>query len=125
MNQRAAKPTVNLLENLPPPADAEYIDELAAAEGVRLERIISNGHASPPGFWYDQSEAEWVFVIAGKARLQIEDEVAERQLGPGDSLYLPPHCRHRVTWTDADRPTVWLALFIDADKDPKPRGTRQ
>lgn len=95
------------------------MDLLLEARGVRLERIVSEGQASPEGFWYDQSQAEWVMVISGAARLAIEGEESEREFGPGDAVYLPAHCRHRVTWTDPARPTVWLALFIDAGLEPR------
>ncbi len=113
---------LNLLELIPDRGPDEIIDILASADGVRLERIISNGQASPDGFWYDQNEAEWVMVLAGRARLRLEDENSDRDLVAGDSLYLPPHCRHRITWTDPDRPTVWLALFIDAVRRPQSGG---
>ncbi len=91
----------------------EVVDTLLQGRGLRVERIISFGQASPEGFWYDQAQAEWVLVLAGQARLQIEGEAAERSLGPGDALLLPRRCRHRVTWTAPDEPTVWLAIFSD------------
>ena len=118
-----APETLNLLSSLPRESHDELVDILATADGVRLERIISHGQASPDGFWYDQDEAEWVMVLAGRARLRMEDESSDRELIAGDSLYLPPHCRHRVTWTDPDRPTVWIALFIDSDRGPQSGGT--
>ena len=105
----------NLLDSLPN-ADSEEITEvLLSSPNVRLERIVSRGQASPKDFWYDQSQAEWVMLLAGRARLAIEQDEHEHDLGPGDSLYLPAHCRHRVAWTDPAQDTVWLALFIDAD----------
>ena len=39
---------------------------------------------------------------------QIDDEI--RVMAAGDHLDIPAHVRHRVEWTDADIPTVWLAL---------------
>ena len=121
MATRSVRETRNLVNGLPSAAADEVVDVLANAEGVRLERIVSHGQSSPQGFWYDQREAEWVMVLAGRARLRLEDEADDRQLAAGDSLYLPPHCRHRVTWTDPDRPTVWLALFIGPDRKPQQR----
>ena len=103
--------TRNLLASLPTAREAEVSQALLTAEGVRLERIVSEGQASPEGFWYDQEEAEWVMVVTGRAGLMIEGEARERSLEPGDAVYLSPHSRHRVTWTDPDGPTVWLALF--------------
>ena len=122
MAARMAPETLNLLGSLPDASHDELVDTLASADGVRLERIISHGQASPDGFWYDQDEAEWVMVLAGRARLRMEDESSDRELVAGDSLFLPPHCRHRVTWTDPDKPTVWLALFIDVDRRPQSGG---
>lgn len=102
-----------LLAALPDATAGEVVDVVLKARGLRLERIVSYGQASPEGFWYDQPEAEWVMVLMGAARLVIEGETVERELGPGDAVYLPAHCRHRVAWTDPGQPTVWLALFVD------------
>ena len=33
-------------------------------------------------------------------------------MGPGDWVWLPARCRHRVAWTDPDAPTVWLAVHL-------------
>jgi hypothetical protein len=46
---------------------AEVTDALVAAPGLRIERIVSLGQASRPGFWYDQPEAEWVLLLEGAA----------------------------------------------------------
>jgi len=88
----------------------ERVDLLAAGNGVRVERIVSHGHCSPAGFWYDQGEAEWVVLLSGAARIGFADG-SEVTLTPGDHLHLPAHTRHRVTWTDPARATVWLAVF--------------
>jgi len=109
-----------LLGNLHVAGEAEISETLVTGRGVRLLRIVSKGQASPDGFWYDQQDAEWVMVVSGSARLAIMGEAADRVLGPGDAIYLPAHCRHRVTWTDPDRPTVWVALFLDQIIDPAP-----
>jgi cupin 2 domain-containing protein len=101
----------NLLRDPPDARGCEITDILVAAPGVRIERIVSLGHSSPPGFWYDQDEAEWVLLLAGAARLRFADESKDRTLGPGDHLAIAPHRRHRVEWTDPATPTVWLAVF--------------
>ncbi len=108
----AASPISNILLPLPPPSAEEAIETLLQAGGVRVERIVSHGQASPEGFWYDQDEAEWVLVLSGRARLQIEGEAQERALGPEDSMLLRAHCRHRVAWTEPGVATVWLTIFI-------------
>jgi cupin 2 domain-containing protein len=101
---------VNLLW-LPEPADAERVDALLSRPGLRIERIVSWGQATPAGFWYDQPEGEWVLVLAGAARLRFEDETDARLLSPGDWLDIAPHRRHRVDWTDPTVATIWLAVF--------------
>ncbi len=108
----------NLLAKQPSAREAEVSEPLLTAKGVRMERITSLGQASPEGFWFDQEEAEWVMLLAGQARLTIEGEVENRQLQAGDAIFLPSGCRHRVAWTDPDQPTIWLALFLDAQLDP-------
>lgn len=102
---------MNLLHSLPDASAAEWVDALMIRPGLRFERIVSLGQASPPGFWYDQSESEWVVLLAGAARLRFADENKARLLGPGDWLEIPPHRRHRVDWTDPATPSVWLAVF--------------
>lgn len=98
----------NLFAGLPAAGDAEQFAQLLSRPGLRIERIVSTGQASPPGFWYDQPQGEWVLVLAGEARLAFEDELAPRQLKPGDFADIAPHRRHRVESTAV--PTVWLAV---------------
>ena len=101
---------MNLLSPLPDANSAERVDALLTRPGLRIERIVSRGQASPPGFWYDQGEGEWVLLLAGAARLRFADESEARLLGPGDWLDIAPRRRHRVDWTDPMVPTVWLAV---------------
>ncbi len=107
----AVKRPANLLRDLPDAREGEASETLLALPGVRIERIVSHGQASPPGFWYDQPQGEWVLLLAGAARLRFADEAEERLLGPGDCLPIAAHRRHRVEWTDPSTPTVWLAVF--------------
>jgi cupin 2 domain-containing protein len=102
---------LNLLAPLPDPEAAERVDTLLTRPGLRIERIVSRGQVSPPEFWYDQAEAEWVLLLAGAARLRFADETEARLLGPGDWVDIAPHHRHRVDWTDPTVPTIWLAVF--------------
>ena len=102
--------SANLFANLPARAAEEQVAELLSRPGVRIERIVSGGQSSPPAFWYDQPEGEWVVVLSGEARLRFEDEAQPRTLGPGDFVDIPAHRRHRVEWTHPDEPTVWLAV---------------
>ncbi len=90
----------------------EWVEILARRPGLRIERIVSLGHSSPDGFWYDQDEDEWILVVDGAARLELEGQQGVIELGPGDFLEIPARTRHRVAWTDPGRPTVWLAVFL-------------
>ena len=100
----------NLFAGMPGTLAAEQITALLTAPNVRIERIVSRGQASPPGFWYDQQQAEWVIVLAGSAAIAFEGEAPPRTLRSGDHLHIPAHTRHRVEWTDVSEPTVWLAV---------------
>ena len=99
----------SLLAAIPASLPEELVDTLLAAGSFRMERIVSRGHASPPEFWYDQSENEWVLLVQGSARLRFENEVVDMK--PGDFIDIPAHRKHRVDWTTSDEPTIWLALF--------------
>lgn len=76
---------------------------------MRIERIVSTGQASPPGFWYDQADDELVVLLSGAAQLRFEEGVA-LDMKPGDWVEIPAHVRHRVEATQAEPPTVWLAV---------------
>ena len=89
----------------------EFFETLVGGGGCRVERIVSRGHSSPPEFWYDQPENEWVMVVRGRARLRLADPDESLELMPGDWIDIPAHRRHRVEWTDPDRETVWLAVY--------------
>ena len=99
----------NLLADLPADLPEELIQTLLSTPQVRIERIVSQGHVSPPGFWYDQDEHEWVLLVQGAARLRFDDEVVE--LKPGDFQNIPAHRKHRVDWTSPGELTIWLAIY--------------
>ena len=99
----------NIFDDIPAGLPAELVQTLLSTPGFRIQRIVSLGHASPEGFWYDQAEHERVLLLKGAARLRFEGE-EPIELGPGSFVNIPAHRRHRVEWTDPDRATVWLAL---------------
>jgi cupin 2 domain-containing protein len=101
----------NLFADLSPAAEEQFATLVAGGQ-ARIERIVSSGQASPPGFWYDQDEAEWVVLLTGAAGLRFADEAETRVLRPGDHLLISAHRRHRVEWTDAQQLTVWLAVHF-------------
>ncbi|WP_175853027.1 cupin domain-containing protein [Burkholderia anthina] len=91
--------------------DDERVDLLVVGARLNVERIVSMGHASPDGFWYDDPRAEWVALLSGAAALEFEDGPARHDMRPGDYVLIEPHCRHRVAWTHPDVPSVWLAIY--------------
>ena len=98
----------NIFYDLPQHMPKEVVQTLIRAADVRIERIISHGHASAPDFWHDQPQHEWVIVLKGAARLQFEDGEVEMMVG--DFINIPAFIRHRVSWTTPDEPTVWLGV---------------
>jgi len=102
----------NLYSDIPAELPEELFTMLAQSEQVKIERIVSDGHASPDGFWYDQEQNEWVLLLSGSAVLSIKQDgaVSRVELAPGDHLLLPAHQRHRVESTTSDEKTVWLAV---------------
>ena len=102
---------MNLFDNLPRQADEELFTELLSRKGVRIERIVSTGQSTPAGEPYNQEHDEWVLLVSGSAGLWIEGD-GERDLLPGDYVFIPAHRSHRVTWTAKAEPTVWLAVHL-------------
>jgi cupin 2 domain-containing protein len=101
----------NLLLDLPQTLDQERFQTLFQFSNVRVERIVSRGHASPEGFWYQQVDAEWVLVVQGRATLRFEDGLLHEMV-PGSHALIPAGMRHRVEWTDPEHPTIWLAVHF-------------
>jgi cupin 2 domain-containing protein len=98
----------NLFQNLPT-GNQEIIELLAKSEAVTIERIVSNGQPSPPYFWYDQAQNEWVLLIQGTASLEFEGSET-KQLQAGDYLLIPSHSKHPVS--EVSRDAIWLAVHL-------------
>jgi cupin 2 domain-containing protein len=101
-----------LFTDIPEALENEQFLNLFSAPGVRIERIVSTGHATPESEWLDQDWTECVALLAGAAAIQIEGEPSVRTLEPGDWLLIPRHTRHRVEWTDSTGATIWLAIHV-------------
>jgi cupin 2 domain-containing protein len=108
----SGKMIANIFSALPESLPEELFETLAESGLVRIERIISLGHATADGEWYDQECDEWVLLLTGSADLLFEGEDAPRKLETGDFVLIPAHCRHRVAWTDQQVKTVWLAVHF-------------
>ncbi|MGL4858294.1 MAG: cupin [Enterobacteriaceae bacterium] len=101
----------NLYRDIPAHSDAEIFTDLLQRPGVRIERIISDGQVSPPDFWYQQQQCEWVLLLQGEARILFQHPEREVLLTAGSYLTIEPMQRHRVTYTAPG--TIWLAVWID------------
>lgn len=99
----------NIFKAIPENLDVEVFEQLASGNGLIIERIISKGHKSPESGWYDQDKNEWLMVLMGGAILLFEDETTI-QLKSGDYTNIPAHKKHKVTWTEPDVETIWLAV---------------
>jgi cupin 2 domain-containing protein len=105
---------MNIFENIEKSLTEEACTELASSEYVKIERIVSTGHQSPEGFWYDQADHEWVLVLSGSGVVEYKDG-REIKLNQGDYLNIPAHHKHRVKETSKQEPTVWLAVHYRGD----------
>lgn len=112
MSPRLTEAQANLFDFGPGASEEESFTTLVETASVKIERIVSNGQASPAGFWYDQAWAEWVVVLSGSAGLRFEDEAEVMVLRPGDHVLIPARKKHRVEGTDASCATVWLAVHF-------------
>jgi cupin 2 domain-containing protein len=101
----------NLFHLPPPPWPEEVLETLHQARGTRIERILSCGHTTPIGEFYDQEDDEWVVLLQGEAELTYEDG-STRRLAAGDYLFIPAHQRHRVSYTSSEPPCLWLAVHM-------------
>jgi cupin 2 domain-containing protein len=101
----------NIFDIAPDKLSEEFFDTLISASDFKVERIISEGHASPPGFWYDQDKNEFVLLISGSAVLAFEND-EHITLQKGDYIIIPSHKKHRVEKTDSAEKTFWLAIHF-------------
>ncbi len=104
--------TGNLFTNSEEPQPEEQFESIIEKQSICIERIVSSGHSSPPGFWYDQDRDEFVVLISGSATLRFETPETITPLTIGDYVFIPAHTRHRVDSTSHEINTVWLAIHF-------------
>lgn len=97
-----------LFEYDPIHSDREITELLLECNGARIERIVSYGKPSPQGFWYDQTESEWVSLLASSATLLFKDHVLDMK--KGDHVFIPSNTLHRVEKVSDD--AIWLAVYL-------------
>ncbi|MFC1814166.1 cupin domain-containing protein [Thermodesulfobacteriota bacterium] len=101
----------NIYSSIPADIPKELFQDILITDRFKIERIVSKGHASSEGFWYDQDQDEWVMLLKGRAKLLFEGSDGIVELIPGDYINIPAHAKHRVEWTEPDTETVWLAVM--------------
>lgn len=102
----------NIFSNIPDQLPEELLESIFNKDNIHLERIVSRGHVTPPGQWYDEAWDEWVLLLQGQASLLYEKDMRFISMTAGDYLLIPAHTKHRVEWTHPDMNTIWLALHV-------------
>ena len=100
----------NIFSDIQKQAPDEVLETILQTGQFKIERIISHGHATTEGEWYDQDRNEWVLVLKGNAGLLFEGDDKTVIMKTGDYINIPAHQKHRVEWTDPEEETVWLTI---------------
>jgi cupin 2 domain-containing protein len=101
------------------------IDSWVETKNLRVERVVAHGQASLDVASCETPVNQFVLLLEGEARLEVETEKVNLMPGtgrllenvkvnltPGDHILIPQHTRHRVDWTSPDRETVWLTVYF-------------
>ena len=86
----------------------ELQEDILNSPNVRIKRIVSDGHRSPEGFYYDQADNEWVIILQGNATVELSGNT--HILSTGDYIHIPSHAEHRINSTSTTEKTIWLAI---------------
>ena len=100
----------NIFTGVPGKLDEEFFEDILNTDDFRVERIVSQAHASPKDFFYDQDENEFVLLLRGSAQISFESG-SPIIMKPGDHIVISAHQKHRVDWTDSNEQTFWLTIF--------------
>jgi cupin 2 domain-containing protein len=100
----------NIFSGLPAAKKREMFQLLQKEKGLKIERIVSQGQATPEGKWLCAKAEEWVIVLRGRARLLFKGSCEKLDLRAGDYVFIPGRTCHRVDWTHPGQKTVWLAV---------------
>jgi len=103
----------NIFTEIPTQLPEELCSCLVQNAQLHIERIVSRGHQTAPGQWYDQDHDEWVLLIQGAAILAFDAALPDKKLQAGDYCLIPAHCKHRVAWTHPDMDSIWLAVHYN------------
>ncbi len=100
----------NIFSAVQEQSSEEIFETVLQTRQFKIERIISKGHTTTEGEWYDQDKNEWVLVLKGNACLLFEDNDETVVMRAGDYINIPAHRKHRVEWTGPEEETIWLAI---------------
>lgn len=103
---------MNLFEDFPSAVRRERYTTLVRGKETRIERIISQGQATPAGKWLRGARREWVVLLTGAAKVRFRKGNRLVRMKTGDTLLIPAGAEHRVEWTHPSRPSVWLAVHF-------------
>ena len=89
-----------------PELDGESFTTLLSEKNVEIKRVVSNTLKTPQEFV--QECDEWVIVLKGCAKLEIDGIV--HKLKAGEHIFIPAHTKHTLLKTR--QVVVWLAIYI-------------
>ena len=101
----------NIFSDIQKHVPDEILENILQTDQFKIERIISRGHSTADGKWYDQDKNEWVMVLKGSAGLLFEGNDKAVIMRTGDYINIPAHRKHRVEWTEPEEETIWLAIY--------------
>ncbi len=96
---------MNLFDYKVPKEDEEF-STLFANERVKIVRIVSGTIKEAKEFCDD--EDEWVVLLKGEAKLQINTKTIFMQ--EGDTLFIPANTPHKLL--EVSKGALWLAVHI-------------
>ena len=105
----------NIFSHIPADLPEELFETLVLANEIKIERIVSRGHTTPDGEWYDQDWDEWVLLLQGYATIRYQDG-NKVVLQHGDYVLIPAHSKHRVDFTSSQPDAIWLAIHFKPQK---------
>ena len=95
---------------LPEDLKEEYTEILHQSKHAIIQQIISKGHVTEKDKWLIQEHAEWVMIVQGWAKLEIEGK--KFSLMQGDHILIQGSKKHRVTETSSIPECIWLAVHF-------------
>ena len=94
---------------------AHHEDFLAHAEGMSEEALQRKGHdldhSKAHELHHYEEDEEGNLKRTGSSHSYRDEDGSVKRLDTGDHVNIPAHTKHRVSWTDPEQETIWLAVF--------------